>query len=97
MTRLEKELRNRGIVFDADDMMIAMHGIEYDMDEHLVTITGDFIITRWSSAVLDSELRIYDRRTFEMIGSQDLFPSFAFNGGRTWHSYGCTEEVCYGF
>lgn len=92
MTRLNKELTKRGIIYTADDLQVALHGIEYDCDEKLVAITDDFIITVWVSAVMDPELHIYDRHTFAPISGQYLNPERMFNGGRTWGSYTYGDE-----
>lgn len=70
MNRLHKELHKRGVEYEADDMMI-MKGAEYDCCEKLVDIVGDFIITAYYSAVLPTELRIYDKH-YNPIGGQGL-------------------------
>lgn len=73
MTRLKKELLARHILFEADDYDV-MRGAEYDQSRSLVAITDKYIITRYTSMVLPSELHIFDRRTLLQIGSQNLFP-----------------------
>ena len=87
MNRMTKELRNRGIIFDADEYKITMYGMEYDNDQKLVGIYGDVIVAVWFSAVMDPEFRLYDRRTLELIGGQDLLPYETFTGSRTWGSW----------
>lgn len=74
MTRLEKELRKRGIVFDEDEYEIVMRGAEYDQAQRFVAIENGIIITLWVSAVVDPEFRLYDAKTFEPIGGQNRFP-----------------------
>lgn len=86
MNRLEKELRQRGIVFDTDDMQVCLHGMEYDNLQHLVFFTQDFIVCRFDSAVLDSEFRLYDKR-FNLIGTQNVWKDSMFG----WESY-CNYE-----
>lgn len=89
MTRLKKELEKRNIIFEADEIEIALKGIEYDCSASLVAITDKFIITVVYSAVVEPTFYIYDRFTFEPIGEQErykdeqLFGSF-FN---PWHSF----------
>ena len=70
MNRLHKELHRKGIEYDADDMMI-MRGAEYDCCEKLIDIVNGFIITAFYSAVLPTEIRIYDKH-FNPIGGQDF-------------------------
>lgn len=96
MNRLEKELRKRGITFEADDMDI-MRGPEYDVDRNLVAINGNYIITVTYSAVLDPELQIWNRNTFELVGGQQLYPNKqpSFEGAdyfNKWSSYVEFEE-----
>ena len=74
MTRLKKELTDRGILYEADDYWVLMHGIEHDWCRKLVDITDQFIITVMYSAVLDTELHIFDRNTFELVAQQNLYP-----------------------
>jgi hypothetical protein len=88
MTRLEKELAKRNIIFTADEIDIALKGIEYDCSAHLVTVTDKFIITVVYSAVLDTVLYIYDRHTFELIGEQELYKDTQlFCIANPWHSF----------
>ena len=72
MTRLEKELRNRGIVFDADELDILMKGPEYDEDARLVDVTNNVIIIAYYSMVVPPRFQLFDRKTLEFIGSQDM-------------------------
>lgn len=83
MNRLKKELIKRGIVFDhCDD--------PYEECRSLVAIEGDIIITLWGCTVMDDEFHLFDKRTFEKIGSQDRYKSeFLFRKGSTWNSVGC--------
>lgn len=91
MTRLKKELEKCGILYEADEFEI-MKGAEYDWCRKLVDITKDFIITVMYSAVLDPEIHIYDRRTFELVAKQDMYPSVGLMGHtRQWGSY-CNFE-----
>ena len=92
MNRLTKELKKAGIIYEADDYAIIMKGVEYDNDQKLVGIFGDVIVTIWSSAVMDPEFRLYDRRTFAPIGSQDMFPYTTFSGSRSWGSFVYMDE-----
>ena len=86
MTRLKKELTKAGILYEADDYEM-MKGPEYDWCRKLVSITDKFIITVMYSAVLDPEIHLYDRNTFEMIAQQDLYPSAPIWGFNKWGSY----------
>lgn len=73
MRRMDKEFKRVGITFEADDFDI-MRGPEYDVDRKLVDITGEYIITVTYSAVLDPQLDLWDRHTFDWVGSQNLYP-----------------------
>lgn len=73
MRAVERVLTEAGILFKADDYDM-MRGPEYDQDNILVDITDQFIITAYFSEVLDPEIRLYDRKTFEFVGSQNLYP-----------------------
>ena len=88
MTALKRELTNKGILHEADDLA-CMRGAQYDTCERLVSITSDFIITVFHSAVLPSELHLYDRKTLHPIGGQNLIPDrYSFRGNsREWDSY----------
>lgn len=95
MTRLDKELRKAGLIWDTDDMQAAMYGAEYDNEQVLVGIYGDIIVCVYYSAVLDPEFRLYDRHTLAFIGSQNVYPMpECFGGARynKWSSYGYIEE-----
>ena len=85
MNRLNKELRQRGIVYDADEVAIVMKGAEYDTDTRLVSIENGIITILWSSAVMDSVFKLYDLQ-FNLIGEQSVHPDKTFNGSRTWYS-----------
>lgn len=74
MTRLKKELMKKHIIFEADEYDIVMKGMEYDQCRKLVDIVGNFIITAYYSAVLDTELHIFDKNTMMQIAVQDLYP-----------------------
>lgn len=71
MNRLKKELISRGIIYHADELDI-MRGAEHDIDEELVLITDQVIVTAWYSAVVDPRYHIYDRKTLKYIGGQDM-------------------------
>ena len=86
MTALKRELTNRGILHEADDLA-CMRGAEYDTCERLVSITPLYIITVFHSAVLPSELRLYDRKTFRPIGGQNLIPERYIGTKGEWESY----------
>ena len=88
MTRLKAELAKRGIIYEADEYDIIMRGAEYDCSTKLVDVTNDFIITVFYSAVLDPMLNIYDRRTFKLIGQQDLRPDYMFFGHKSKNPWG---------
>ena len=92
MTRLKKELEKRNIIFESDDMMIALKGIEYDSSAKLVGITDKFIITVMYSAVIDPILTLYDRFTLEPIGEQELYKDTQFGAFNPWHSFGFEDE-----
>lgn len=87
MNRLKKELAARGIVYEADEIDIVMHGIEHDNAERLVSFTSDIIITVWESAVMDPVFRLYETRTLKAIGEQNVYPEMSFAGCRTFGSY----------
>lgn len=87
MNRLTRELRNRGIVYDADEIYIVLHGVEYDNSERLVSFTNDIIVTVWESAVTDPIFKLYEARTLKAIGEQYVYPEMSFSGSRTFGSY----------
>jgi hypothetical protein len=88
MTRLKKELAKRNIIFTADELEIALKGIEHDCSAHLVAVTDKFIITVVYSAVLNPVFYIYDRHTFELIGEQELYKDTQlFSVSNPWHSF----------
>jgi hypothetical protein len=88
MTRLEKELAKRGIIFEADEIEIALKGIEHDCSAHLVAVTDKFIITVVYSAVIEPVFYIYDRFTFEPIGEQEVYKDTQFfNVFNPWNSF----------
>lgn len=88
MTRLKKELEKRNIIFETDEIEIALKGIEYDCSASLVTITDKFIITVVYSAVVEPTLYIYDRFTFKLVGKQDLYKDTQlFCVSNPWHSF----------
>ena len=85
MTRLKRELRKRGLIFEAPDYPWSA---EYDACQALVTITETVIVTVFDCSVLPTELRLYDRRTFAEIGGQNLTPEpMLFGKGKSWDSY----------
>ena len=90
MTRLEKELTRRGIIYQPNDFLTGM-GAEYDVLAELVTIDKDFLITAVYSATVDTELCVYDRKTLQPIGRQQLFPEYTFGNSRTWLSWAYTN------
>lgn len=84
MTRLGKELRKHGLVYEYEPWE------QYGACEELVEITDKFIITLFGCDVLPSELRIYDRNTYEQIGGQDMRKTTTFFGEtETFNSYAC--------
>jgi len=85
MNRLNKELRRRGIVYDADEIAIVMKGAEYDTDTRLVSIENGIITILWTSAVMDAMFKLYDL-SFKLIGVQNVHPERSFSGCRTWGS-----------
>ena len=88
MTRLEKELEKRNIIFNADEIEIALKGIEYDCSASLVTITDKFIITVVYSAVIEPMFYIYDRFTLKLIGEQEVHKDTQFfSVANPWHSF----------
>ena len=87
MTRLTKELMKAGIIFEADDLDI-MRGPEHDVDRKLVAIEGNYIITVTYSAVLDPRLDLWNRYTFDWVGSQNLYPDNMFLGERYFNKWG---------
>ena len=88
MRRLEKELEKRNIIFKADEIAIALKGIEYDSEASLVAVTDKFIITVVYSAVVEPMFYIYDRFTFELVGEQELYKDTQlFCTCNPWHSF----------
>ena len=90
MRRMDKVFKKLGITYEADEWDL-MKGPEYDWCRKVVDITGDFIIAVMYSAVLDPELYIYDRRSFQLIAKQDMFPDYTFaspESGRTSRTWG---------
>lgn len=87
MNRLKKELTNRGIIYQPDEIDIVIKGVEYDMAQTLVDFTSEVIICLWSSAVMEPILKLYDAHTLTEIGEQQLYPDHTFSGARTWGSY----------
>lgn len=88
MTRLKKELEKRNIIFKADEIEIALKGIEYDTSAYFVTVTDKFIITVVYSAVVEPMFYIYDRLTFELIGEQEVHKDMQFfSAFNPWHSF----------
>ena len=77
MNRLEKEMKKRGLIYDADDYDIVMRGIEYDNCQHLLFFTKDFIVCRFDSAVLPSTFVIYDKK-LNLIGEQNTHKDCMF-------------------
>ena len=93
MTRLKKELYARNILFEADEFD-CMRGAEYDQARYLVAITDKYIITRYESMVLPSELHIFDKRTLLQIAGQNLLPDDQTFGGyhNRWESFVLDSE-----
>jgi len=88
MTRLKKELEKRSIIFEADEITIALKGIEYDCSASLVAVTDKFIITVVYSAVIEPMFYIYNRFTLELIGEQELYKDTQlFSVSNPWHSF----------
>jgi hypothetical protein len=85
---MKKELAKRNIIFEADEIEIALKGIEYDTSASLVAVTDKFIITVTYSAVIEPVFRVYDRFTFEPIGEQELHKDTQwFCVSNPWHSF----------
>ena len=84
MNRLKRELTKRGMIYEADELNIVLHGAEYDVDAQLVTITPTVIVIAEYSAVMPARFVLYDRFTFEFIASQDMYldgnPAFIGTG-----------------
>lgn len=92
MNKAEKFLTDKGILYEADDEaddFEVMKGAEYDWCRKLVEITDQFIITVFYSAVLDPEIHLFDRNTFQLIATQNLYPdNMSFMGTKNqWCSY----------
>ena len=88
MTRLKKELTDRGIIWDYADEYLMMMGPEYDTCQKLVSIDQNFITTVHYSAVLDPTFYIYDRRTLQMIAEQSVRPEYDFFGEKSRNPWG---------
>lgn len=81
-TRLTKELKRRGIIFEDE-----MSAVESGRD--VFAIVGDFLITVYYASVIDPQFHIYDRRTLEPIGGQNVYPEeYHFNDSNDkWYSF----------
>lgn len=91
MTRLKRTLIEKGIITDANAFVNPYD--TYETEINLVSITETVLTTVMYSNVLDPILFLYDRRTLEPIGQQDLYPTRNLcNGKRTWGSWGNTEK-----
>ncbi len=88
MNALKRELTRKGILHEADELA-CMRGAQYDTCERLVSITPLYIITVFHSAVLPSEIHLYERKTLRPIGGQNLIPENCFRE-REWDSF-CWE------
>lgn len=81
MNRLKKELKKKGIIFDV--------GIfdPYQESEELCFFNSEYIVTLWSCDVLAPKFRIYNARTFELIGEQNRMPNdIWFMQSNKWES-----------
>lgn len=87
MTRLMKELRKHGVIYTEDEYMERHRYSTPGCEERFVAVTDRFILTVWSSDVLPPQLHIYDRDTYEFVGSQETRRDRMFNGALTWSSY----------
>ena len=91
MNKLEKYLTKKGIIgecTEVDDI--------YGVDEYLVSIDNNFIVTVVYSWVLEPELKIYDTHTLALIGGQHLEPDDSLPFGEfhnKWASW-LADEVC---
>lgn len=83
---MDKVFEEKGIIFKPNEYLMGM-GPEYDEGQTLVAIIDKFIIVRYDSAVLDPELKLYDRKTLKFIGQQLMFPEISFGDSRTWMSW----------
>ena len=86
MRRMDKVFADKGITFQPDERMM-WYGPEYDQAQTVVAITDDFIIARYDSAVLDPELKVYDRHTLEFVASQLMYPDTMCFGSNKWMSW----------
>ena len=87
MRKMDKVFADKGIIFEPDDMMI-WYGPEHDESQCVVTITDKFIIAKYDSAVIDPEIKLYDRFTLKFVASQLMYPEVMFNEKtRTWMSW----------
>lgn len=86
MTKLEKVMIEKGLIWNEDEVDILLHGIEYDNCCTLQFVTKGFVVTKFDSAVLPSEFRIYDRN-FNLIATQNVHKDSMFG----WESYCCFE------
>lgn len=87
MNRLKRELKKRNIISQTDDLQIWKTGI--DESECLITFTKDVIVTQYSCNVLDSQYRIYNSKTLELIAIQDCYPETQFfnESGNKWNVF----------
>ena len=84
MNRLEKVLKQKGIIYQADEWA-CMRGAEYDEAQYVIDIDykSGIIICEYDNAVLPSEFRIYDARTLTLIGGQQVHKS-DWGGFESW-------------
>ncbi len=71
MNRLQKELRNRGIIGD-NEMDVIMGRANVEWESKFVGIQNGFIVVSYCTNVLDPALEIYDSN-FNKVASQALW------------------------
>ena len=89
MNRLMKELRDRGIVYETNEIDVIFRGPEHDCAAHLVTVTDKVLVIAWYSAVLPPRFELYDRITLKHIADQDMYkddnpPFYGFRHSNPW-------------
>lgn len=88
MTRMDKEFKKVGLIYDSMDYNQVYYRPENEDCQRFVAIDGEFIICIWYSQTLEPEIRLFDRRTFKLVAVQQLYPNdLFFMGSNKWMSY----------
>ena len=80
MRRMDKVFYEKSIAYEDDPYW---NNTPYECCQAVVEITKDYIITVFYSSVLDPMFNLYDRRTFEFVGQQNVNPEYTFFGEKS--------------